>query len=109
MSRRQLKTDDEAGFLLAVHDDLAETRQLFHVQIEMLLIPASTRGHFHITCYAYAVPRKVGDQPIASSATPYPSAHAMRLHAALYRAAIRIGGECARLAPESRVKDRPAP
>lgn len=93
MARRQLKTDDEDGFLLAIHDELAELKHLFGVQVEMHLMPASTRGHFHIVCYAYKTPRHPGDEPWATSSTPYPTAAAVRLHAGIYRASIRIGGE----------------
>lgn len=109
MSRRQLRSDDEDGFLMAIHDDLTESKALFNVQVEMYLMPASTRGAFHIICYAYKRPRKPGDEPYATSSTPYPSSQAKRLHAGLYRAAIRIGGELARLHTQKEIKDSPAP
>jgi len=105
MSRRQLKTDDEEGFLLAVCDDLNESEALFNVQIEMVVLRSRTRGQLHINCIAYKNPRKPGDEPYAISNTPYPSASATRLHAALYRAAIRIGGELANKAKWGEVTD----
>lgn len=106
MARRNLKSDDEAGFLMALHDDITESKALFNCQIEMEFMPASKRGEFHIICYAYKRPRKPGDAPYASTSTPYPSPHAARLHAALYRAAIRIGGELARLHGGYQVADK---
>lgn len=96
MSRRQLKTDDEAGFLLAFFDDLAESEHLFRVQIECVLLRARKRGEININMIAYKLPRKPGDEPWAISNTPYPTASANRLHGGLYKAAIRIGGELAR-------------
>jgi hypothetical protein len=108
MSRRQLKTDDEAGFLIAVCDDLAESEALFGVQIEMVVLRTRVRGQLNINCYAYKTPRKPADEPYATSTTPYPSASALRLHAALYRAAIRIGGELSNKAKWGEVKDSSA-
>jgi len=93
MSRRALKTDDELGFLLAFCDDLAESEALFNVQIEVVILRTRKRGEIAINCFAYKRPRKTGDEPYATSTTPYPTAAANRLHAGLYRAAIRIGGE----------------
>jgi hypothetical protein len=95
MGRRTLRTDDEEGFLIAVCDDLAESEALFNVQIEMVILRTRVRGQLKINCIAYKQPRKAGDAPYAETTTPYPSASALRLHAALYRAAIRIGGELA--------------
>lgn len=95
MSRRTLKADDEAGFLMAYCDDIKESEILFRVQIECLILPARTRGHINIQMVAFKLPRKPGDEPYALSNTPYPTASANRLHGGLYRAAIRIGGELA--------------
>jgi len=95
MSRRQLRTDDEAGFLMAFCDDLAESEALFQVQIECVVLRSRVRGKLHINMIAYKVPRKPGDEPYAISNTEYPTASANRLHGGLYRAAIRIGGELA--------------
>lgn len=104
MARRALRTDDEAGFLMAIHDELAELKLLFGVQIELLFMPASKRGHFHLVCYAYKVPRKPADEPYCSTSIPYPTAAATRLHAGVYRACIRIGGELSMKKQDEEVK-----
>lgn len=95
MSRRELKTDDEAGFLMAMYDDLRESELLFNVQIECVLLKGKTRGSLNINMIAYKLPRKPLDEPYAITNTPYPTASANRLYGGLYRAAIRIGGELA--------------
>jgi hypothetical protein len=108
MSRRTLRTDDEAGFLMAFCDDLAESEKLFNVQIEVVILRARVRGKIHINCIAYKNPRKPSDAPIAISNTEYPTSAANRLHGGLYRAAIRIGGELSRLDYEHGLEDSPA-
>lgn len=94
-SKRNLRSDDEAGFLLAFCDELADTEELFGVQVEVVVLRTARRGQLNINCFAYKTPRKPSDEPFAVSYTQYPTAAATRLHAALYRAAIRIGGEIA--------------
>lgn len=93
MSRRQLKAGDEEGFIMAWFDDIVESEALYGVQIEVVLLRARKRGEININCIAYKTPRKPSDEPYAISNTPYPSAAATTLYAALYRSAVRIGGE----------------
>lgn len=95
MARRQLKTDDEEGFLIAYYYDLRETEILYNVRIETHIQLTSKQGELRINHFAYRKPRKPGDEPIGSSSTPYPTPAALKLHAALYRSAVRIGGELA--------------
>lgn len=95
MSRRQLKADDSDGFLLAVWDDLAETSQMYHVEIEILVQPSLKRGQYEFVARAYKRPRGPESAPWAEGRYPYPTHAANTLAAALYRVAIRIGGECA--------------
>jgi hypothetical protein len=104
MARRQLKTDDEAGFLVAFCDELLDSEKIFGVQIEVVILRSRVRGQLNINCIAYKVPRKPSDEPYAISNTPYPRSSALRLHAGLYQAAIRIGGE---LSAKLRYEDVP--
>lgn len=108
MSRRTLRTDDEAGFLIAISDELAENRALFNCHIELTLATTSTRGKFDIIAKAYKRPRVDDSPPYAITITPYPSVSANRLHAAFYRACIRIGGELSRIGPYRPPEDSPS-
>lgn len=101
MARRALKTDDEAGFLMAVYDDWCENELMFGVQIEMRLVRGKQRGTFDIVCDVYKSSDELGRQLLETTRTPYPSHSANRLHAGLYRAQIAAGGVLAR-----RVRDR---
>jgi hypothetical protein len=96
MSRRQLKTDDEAGFLMAFCDDIRETELLYGVKIEVRLVPGRTRGQVNIDCEAWKRHQDGGSERVAEFKGQYPTASAARLHAALYRAAIGIGAQCGR-------------
>ena len=104
MSRRQLRSDDEAGFLMAFCDDLRESELLFGVEIECVVLRGRKRGELHINMIAYKTPRKPADEPFAITDTVYPTAGADRLHGGLYRAAIRIGGELSRKSPWGKVE-----
>jgi len=96
MSRRQLKADDEQGFLVAVSDDIAETQQLYRVLVKIEIKPTSLRGRFRLVATAWKDVGKPEERCVASWEGEYPTAQAMRLHAALYRAAVGIGAACGR-------------
>lgn len=96
MARRQLKTDDEAGFLMAFHDDIRETEQLFGVEVGVSVRLTKTRGLIEIRASAWKADPVRGDRCVAVFETRYPTASANRLHAGLYRAAIGIGAACYR-------------
>jgi len=95
VSRRALKSNDEAGFMLASHDDLLETQQLYHVEVEIRLQPGIKRGTWEFHAAAYKRPRMAQDKPWAEGRYPYPTHAATSLYAALYRVCVRIGAECA--------------
>lgn len=95
MSRRQLKANDEDGFIQAAWDDLAETAQMYHVELEIVVQPSVSRGNFEMVARAYKRPRTPVDAPWAEGRYPYPTHAANTLYAALYRVCIRIGAECA--------------
>lgn len=96
MSRRTLKTDDEAGFLMATYDDIAETAQLYRVYIKFEVKPTSQRGRFRIVASAWKDVGKPAERAVATWEGEYPTAQAARFHAALYRAAVGIGAACGR-------------
>lgn len=96
MSRRQLKADDEVGFLVAVSDDIAETQQLYRVEIMIEVIPTSRRGQFRIGARAFKGRGGPNERVVATWFGEYPTAQATRFHAGLYRAAVGIGAACGR-------------
>jgi len=95
VSRRTLKTADQDGFIQACWDDLAESRAMYHVEIEIRLQPSVKRGEWEFIATAYKRPREAGDAPYAEGRYPYPTHAATTLYAALYRVCVRIGAECA--------------
>lgn len=96
MSRRQLKADDEGGFLMAISDDISETQQLYQVVVKIEFKPTNLRGHFRICASAWKDVGKPDERRVATWEGEYPTAQAMRIHAALYRAAVGIGAACGR-------------
>lgn len=96
MSRRQLKSDDEAGFLLAVSDDIAETQQMYRVVIKVEIKFTERRGQFRMIASAWKDAGKPNERCVATWEGEYPTAQAARFHAALYRTAIGIGAACGR-------------
>jgi len=96
MARRQLKTDDEAGFLMAVYDDVRETEMLFRVKVKFEVKLTSKRGQLRIYASAWKGVGTPDERGVAAFECEYPTASAARLHAALYRAAIGIGAACSR-------------
>lgn len=92
MSRRQLKTDDEEGFLRAFRDEVLDLVADYGVRVEFTLrlpvygVGLVIHGEAHKTDLA-------GDEQVYAAADqPYPTHSVARLHAALYRAAVKLGG-----------------
>lgn len=96
MARRQLKTDDEAGFLMAFHDDVRETEQLYGVEVGISIRLTKIRGTLEIRASAWKSDPIHGDRCVAVFETRYPTVSANRLYAGLYRAAVGIGAACSR-------------
>lgn len=96
MSRRTLKSDDEVGFLQATYDDLAETALLYRVELKFTIKPSAVRGRFRLRSEAWKDVGKPLERCVASWEGEYPTAQAMRFHAAIYRAAVGIGAACSR-------------
>lgn len=93
MARRQLKTDDEEGFLRAYRDELFDVAQDHNCHISCsLVVPLHTNG-LAIRMRAYDVDETGNEVCLATFDQPYPTHVANRLHAALYRAMIRLGIE----------------
>lgn len=108
MSRRQLKTDDEDGFLHAFRDELLDNVEYYGVRIEVLLCVAVRRPGLLVRVIAYKKDAEGAEQVYAQVEHPYPSHAATRLHAALYRASVMIGGELSRVKREKGQQDSPA-
>lgn len=96
MSRRTLKTDDEAGFLLAIYDDVSETEAMFGVKVKLEFKRTNRRGCFQLHASAWKDVGQPAERCVATWVGEYPTASANRLHAGLYRAAIGIGASCGR-------------
>lgn len=92
MSRRQLRTDDEEGFLRAWRDETLDLVNDHAVRIEYHLCVALMKPGLLIRAIAYRRDAEGQEQVYATAEQPYPTHAATRLHAAIYRAAIRIGG-----------------
>jgi len=96
MSRRALKTDDEVGFLMAVHDDVRETEIMYGVKVKFEVKLTSIRGKLRLYASAWKGVGTPDERCVATFESEYPTASAARLHAALYRSAIGIGAACGR-------------
>lgn len=96
MSRNQLKSGDEEGFLLACYDDIRETEQMYGVVISCELAPGRRRGDWSFVMTARQRSQDGPGEVYATGAYPYPSPSARTLYGAFYRACVRIGAECAR-------------
>lgn len=96
MARRQLRADDEEGFLAATWDDVKETELLYGVKVKMEFKLSSVRGKLRLETTAWKDVGKPVERIVAEFTSEYPTASAARLHAALYRAAIGIGAACGR-------------
>ena len=92
MSRRQLKTDDEAGFLRAFRDEAFDLVGYYHVRVEFTLRLPITGEGLVIVGEAFKADASGAEQVYARSEQPYPSHSVLRLHAACYRAAVKLGG-----------------
>jgi len=107
MSRRQLKTDDEDGFLLAFYDDVKETEALFQVKVKVELKCTTKRGQLRFVASAWKGVGTPDERAVATWEGEYPTAQASRLHAGLYRAAVGIGAACSRAGLPYRTEDSP--
>lgn len=96
MSRRALKSDDEAGFLQAFWDDCKETEALYGVKVKVELYGIIPRGTIRIRASAWKDVGKPLERSVAEWEGQYPTAQANRIHTALYRAAVGIGAACGR-------------
>jgi hypothetical protein len=92
MSRRQLKADDEAGFLRAFRDEVMDLAIDYDVHIRFLLNHPKGAPGLMIIGQAFKNYGTSDESVYATAEQPYPTHAATRLHAALYRAAIRLGG-----------------
>ena len=90
MSRRQLKTDDEWGFLLAFWDEMCDLERDYDATVTWDIRRSSRRGV--ISLHGRATGSEDGPLKgaVVFAQLDYPSASILRLHAALYSAGIRL-------------------
>lgn len=91
MARRQLKSDDEVGFIRAYRDDLADTEAMYHVIIRCELVRPLHGTGLEIRMTAHKRGQESSEAPWCEARYLYPTHSANTLYAALYRAAIGIG------------------
>lgn len=91
MSRRQLRSDDEEGFLRAFRDEILDMSLYYSVRVVFSLRLPVDRSGLVIHGEAYKEDANGYEQVFAVADQPYPTHSASRLHAALYRAAIKLG------------------
>lgn len=96
MSRRQLKSDDEEGFIRAYRDEIFDLEDYYEVRVQASI--RIKRGGPGLVLW-FEAERKDAEgqwQTYAQAEYAYPSHGSARLHAALYAAAIRISVEVSR-------------
>lgn len=108
VGRRQLRTDDELGFLMAFYDDVRETEELYRVKVKTEIKLTSKRGQIRIISTAWKDVGKPTERVVAEFECEYPTAKANRLHGGLYRSAIGIGAACGRAGLPYRHEDSPS-
>jgi len=90
MSRRQLKTDDEWGFLLAFWDEVRDIERDYDAVVTWDIRLSSKRGVISIHGRASGSDGGPLGGAVIHAQLEYPSASVARLHAALYAAGIRL-------------------
>jgi hypothetical protein len=90
VSRRQLKTDDEWGFLLAFWDEVRDLERDYDAVVTWDIRLSSKRGVISIHGRATGSEEGPLKGAVIHAQLEYPSASVARLHAALYSAGIRL-------------------
>jgi len=90
VSRRQLKTDDEWGFLLAFWDEVRDLERDYDAVVTWDIRLSSKRGVISIHGRATGSEEGPLKGAVIHAQLEYPSASVLRLHAALYSAGIRL-------------------
>jgi hypothetical protein len=105
MSKKPLRSEDEAGFMTAIWDDLTETEVLYGVRCRIEIAPSQGRGVLRITGTAWKDVGKPDERCVAEWQGQYPTAMAVKFYAAIYRACVGLGAACGRAGLPYRVKD----
>jgi len=93
MAKNGLKADDAPGFLRAYTDEIAELEQEHEVLIYSTFTPSSRRGVLEFRLSAWYEGERRGSKPVAVYTAHYPNSFVGSLHAFLFQAAIRLGGQ----------------
>lgn len=94
MSRRQLKTDDVDGFVLAFWDEVRDTELLYQVTITLDMRVKAARGGFSYHALAVRTDEDGVDRPAGAAQVDWPSSRFTSLHAMLYRLGLAIAVDC---------------
>lgn len=95
MSKRNLKSSDEEGFIRAFCDDLADTEAMYHVHIYTSIVRLMGKRGIDIVQEVWKGPQTASEQPWIRQRYVYPTHASATLYAALYRSAIGIGAAIA--------------
>lgn len=90
MSRRQLKTDDEEGFLRAFKDEVLDTEADYQVRIYIQVTVRPERPGVTFVWSVFSTAPDATGEALLNGEQVYPTHSASRLHACLYRVAISI-------------------
>lgn len=90
MSRRQLKSDDVDGFVMAFWDEVVDCEKLYNVKITMDLRLKPQRGQLTFFARAEQEQESGPDRLVACNHVSWPTDKATTLHALLYRLAMGL-------------------
>lgn len=93
MSKRQLRADDEEGFLRAYRDELLDVAHDHNCQISCSIVVPLRQPGLMIRLRAYQLDEHGREECLATFDLPYPTHTATRLYSALYRGMVRLGIE----------------
>lgn len=94
MGRNQLKAVDVDGFVVAFHDEVRDTEEMYGVRISFDLRLRGERGSISLHAMAVRDAEDGPDHLVATADVRWPSVTQASLHAWLYALAIRINVAC---------------
>lgn len=94
MSKRQLKSEDVDGFVIAFYDEVRATEEMYQVRCSFDLRLGGSRGALSLHAQAVRDAEEGPDHLVATADVRWPSVTQASLHAWLYALAIRINVAC---------------
>jgi hypothetical protein len=92
-SKRNLRSDDVDGFMLAIWDSCQDLATDYQVRIEMRYAPAKMRGHLVFDACAYHVGVDGAEAVVARAEAVWPTHYSQTVHALLYALLVRLWRE----------------